>query len=559
MVKRLTQEEAVRNMSEDGIYDYSKFVYSGNTSKSEIICKKHGSFYKSYEQHKIDKQICPECMIDKRYEKVLDTANKKHNFKFNYSKFKYVDAKTESEIVCPEHGSFIISLQEHNRLKFGGCKGCEKQGSPYDKDSLINALIEIYGEGVFGFDDIEFVNLGTHVTLKCLECNQKFPVTPQQLLREHTGCPHCYKKNRTYTTEEIVEEFRKARGEDNFGYQFVNYQGAREKVKILCKKHNKTFEVFPSQYLYDNSNCYDCWIDSISGENSRFWNPDREGVALRKIIAGKINSLTQMMLYRDDHLEDILGYTRDELTNHITNHPNWPRCKDNDWQLDHIFPKYAFSIQGISNPKIISRLDNLQPLTRLENLLKSDKYDIEEFVIWLKQFSEEEIKLTYEEIVANHKNNLLGVRKKTNIPVTSKFIGVNKTTNGKFICRITDMFSERINLGVFDIEEDAAKCYDFNCLIYYGKQPNFPDFDYSNYKPNKNIVEKTSKLVGVTKIKDDIFLCGIKIMGKRIYLGNFCSEEEAGKNYDFYCLKYQGKQPNFPEYDYSSFVPKKVV
>jgi hypothetical protein len=58
--------------------------------------------------------------------------------------------------------------------------------------------------------------------------------------------------------------------------------------------------------------------------------------------------------------------------------------KDQKWHLDHIFPIAAFVRCGIFDIKLINSLDNLQPLTRAENISKSDNYDSDAFVIWLK-------------------------------------------------------------------------------------------------------------------------------------------------------------------------------
>lgn len=39
-------------------------------------------------------------------EEWIERANKKHNFKYDYSKVEYRDNKTPVCIICPEHGEF---------------------------------------------------------------------------------------------------------------------------------------------------------------------------------------------------------------------------------------------------------------------------------------------------------------------------------------------------------------------------------------------------------------------------------------------------------------------
>lgn len=44
----------------------------------------------------------------------------------------------------------------------------------------------------------------------------------------------------------------------------------------------------------------------------------------------------------------------------------------------------AFLDNGITDVKLINKLENLQPITQAENNKKKDKYDQGEFIEWLK-------------------------------------------------------------------------------------------------------------------------------------------------------------------------------
>ncbi|AVH85447.1 hypothetical protein Rostov1_00057 [Vibrio phage Rostov-1] len=50
-----------------------------------------------------------------------------------------------------------------------------------------------------------------------------------------------------------------------------------------------------------------------------------------------------------------------------------------EWHIDHIKPVAQFKREGITDPKIINALSNLQPLWAEENLKKSDKTLDEDF------------------------------------------------------------------------------------------------------------------------------------------------------------------------------------
>jgi hypothetical protein len=56
-------------------------------------------------------------------DKFIEKANKRFNFKFDYSKVHYVNAKTKVTIICPEHGEFEQTPDKHLQTKYG-CTLC---------------------------------------------------------------------------------------------------------------------------------------------------------------------------------------------------------------------------------------------------------------------------------------------------------------------------------------------------------------------------------------------------------------------------------------------------
>lgn len=141
---------------------------------------------------------------------------------------------------------------------------------------------------------------------------------------------------------------------------------------------------------FKNGNrCKNCGYEKIRiaqfGKNSCNWNPDRLGLLAYKEIKMKcytiLYNLRLSKLY--NIVNDILGYSGKELNEYIISHSNWSRVKDGKWHLDHIFPISAFVKNKIYDLKLINCLDNLQPLSRKENLQKSNKYNSIEFQEWL--------------------------------------------------------------------------------------------------------------------------------------------------------------------------------
>ena len=71
-----------------------------------------------------------------------------------------------------------------------------------------------------------------------------------------------------------------------------------------------------------------------------------------------------------------LGYTKEGLMKRMEVQFKAGMSWDNygEWHIDHKKPISRFSSQGISDPKIINSLSNLQPMWARENLSKGDKF-----------------------------------------------------------------------------------------------------------------------------------------------------------------------------------------
>lgn len=66
---------------------------------------------------------CPKCAGKNiNTEEWINILSKIHNNKYDYSKFIYIHSTTKSEVICPEHGSFFISPSKHKNG--GNCQLC---------------------------------------------------------------------------------------------------------------------------------------------------------------------------------------------------------------------------------------------------------------------------------------------------------------------------------------------------------------------------------------------------------------------------------------------------
>lgn len=121
-------------------YDYSKVEYKNSHTNVCIICPKHGEFMQIPNNH-LCGNGCKKCRTDKMKEilsfdkqQFIERSNAVHNGKYDYSKIKYINAKTPIEIICPLHG--IFKQIPDNHLKGCGCPKCGKIKSKPEEEII---------------------------------------------------------------------------------------------------------------------------------------------------------------------------------------------------------------------------------------------------------------------------------------------------------------------------------------------------------------------------------------------------------------------------------------
>jgi hypothetical protein len=110
-------------------YDYSKIQCFNATDKVEIICPVHGKFKQIANQH-LQGHGCPTCNFDQMAkdramgkELFIDKAKKLFGEKYDYSKVEYVNGQKNVCLICPIHGEFEVTPNNHLSKK-SGCPVC---------------------------------------------------------------------------------------------------------------------------------------------------------------------------------------------------------------------------------------------------------------------------------------------------------------------------------------------------------------------------------------------------------------------------------------------------
>lgn len=335
-------------------------------------------------------------MFTKRYTtgEFIEKANIIHEFKFDYSLVEYIRNDIKVKIICKDHGIFEQTPTSH--LKGTGCKRCYFKRNSDTKSSntkeFIDKSINIYGNDIFNYKKVNYKHSKENVILICIKHNFEFLQRPNDHLKKHYwGCEFCQKENKKVVnhSQEYIEQYFK-----NHGCELLdNYINANVKVKYRCSCGNISYIKFGN--FQQGARCKICGLKkrskNTSKEKHHNWNPNRDQIKLNnKVIILSHSLLNNVLKYtgkkKNNKTENILGYTRKELLEHLQkdlNFNNWKNTK-NEYHIDHLFPIIGFIEYNIFDPKIINSLDNLRIIPAKENLIKHDKYDKQKFKIYLK-------------------------------------------------------------------------------------------------------------------------------------------------------------------------------
>lgn len=138
---RLNGAEAISRMQKcQPNYDYSKFTYATNTSKSTAICPTHGEFQVSY-RDVVDGRGCKVCSRQAQsltsrvpFQEFIKRLREVHGGTFTCKKDTYSGVSENVIATCPVHGDFRVLAG--SLLNGQGCPDC--------KDSRFNPKKRAY-------------------------------------------------------------------------------------------------------------------------------------------------------------------------------------------------------------------------------------------------------------------------------------------------------------------------------------------------------------------------------------------------------------------------------
>jgi hypothetical protein len=259
-------------------YDYSLVEYINNNTKVKIICSEHGVFEQTPIKHINGKNKCPNCakiIVHNKQRKgvvnFINDAKSIHGDIYDYSLVEYVNNRTKVKIICPEHGVFEQTVNNH--LAGKGCKYCGGT-SKFDKTLFIIKANQVHGNK-YDYSLVEYVNNNTKVKIICPE-HGIFEVTPNNHTSKKYNCKKC--SIDVYDTNSFIIKANEIH-KNKYDYSLVEYKNNNTKVKIICPEHG-VFEQVPLSHLI-GYNCKKC-------SNNGYSNQEKEIAEYIKSLGIKI-------------------------------------------------------------------------------------------------------------------------------------------------------------------------------------------------------------------------------------------------------------------------------
>lgn len=267
--KRLTTEEFIRRSVErhGDRYDYSRSVYRNSRTDIEIVCRKHGSFLQRPKNHYLGYH-CPLCGNESKrlsQSEFVSRCQAQHGDRYDYGKVVYDGPDSEIIVTCKPHGDFNIVARVHLN-NARGCPVCADERR-VTSQRFLKRCHAIFGDA-YTYDAVTFETVSDVVTVTCKK-HGDFSRAVSHLL-EGRGCPQCARervvaKPRKTPSYDVVERFVSVHG-DRYDYSLVNFVAYDVPVDVICRKHG-VFPILPINH-WKGAHCRKCARET-AGEKNR--------------------------------------------------------------------------------------------------------------------------------------------------------------------------------------------------------------------------------------------------------------------------------------------------
>ena len=272
-------------------------------------------------------------------EDFIRRAKEVHGDRYDYSKAEYINATTKVCIICPEHGEFWQTPNNHiHGTHPQNCPKCVG-GVRSNVDDFVKKAKEIHGDK-YNYSKVEYKNNRTKVCIICPE-HGEFWQTPDGHL-SGCGCPKCADlqriKVRSSTTEEFIKKAKEIHG-DRYDYSKVKYTKALNKVCIICPEHGEFWQTANAHL--GGAKCPKC-VGGVRLNTSEFINKAHEvhGDKYDYSKVNYINSVTKVHIICPEH-----GEFWQTPNTHLSGR-GCPKCGGNEQLTTEEFIRRAKEVHG---------------------------------------------------------------------------------------------------------------------------------------------------------------------------------------------------------------------
>ena len=174
-------------------------------------------------------------MNESKHDRFINYCNIKHNFKYDYSKVKYIAGSKKIVIICSKHGEFNQRASAHKSGQ--GCLKCyDEVRSKLQISNIhdfIDKSIKLHGDR-FDYSKSIYTGSGKKMEILC-KIHGSFLQTPSTHLLANDPCPNCRKLSR----EQIINKFISVH-KDKYDYDcsiIDKNTTTKSYIDILCGKH----------------------------------------------------------------------------------------------------------------------------------------------------------------------------------------------------------------------------------------------------------------------------------------------------------------------------------
>lgn len=296
-------------------YDYSKVKYTNNKIKVCIICPKHGEFWQTPNVH-LKGSGCLKCAIENKKSNkdiFIKKAKEKHGDKYDYSKVEYVNNKSKVCIICPEHGEFFVTPNNHlSKFDLGGCPKCKrKKIGEYKRKPLEDFVNEsnTVHNNKYSYNKVDYHKTDEHVIITC-PIHGDFTQRPQDHIKGH-GCPKCANQQ-SLPEEEIYNHISSIIGENEVKKRVNNVLDKNAEIDILIPTYNFGIEFNGLRWHTENFG------------KDRFYHlnktleAEKKGIKLIHVFEDEWEKNKALVLNKIDHILKI-GYDLPKIMARKTN------------------------------------------------------------------------------------------------------------------------------------------------------------------------------------------------------------------------------------------------